>query len=182
MLKPAALTLGLATLLLTPAFAQKATPEQMGSAGQQDGMEVMHFQSNLGSFKIIPGKGHLECSFQGTFLISNLKGTHTVTGDVVNEYAGMDRTVYHGRGHVSVDGEWRALQWFGSDMTATWYGAGQIRLTGEFDRNLNTGEFWFDDPGDRQPWATNMQQFGLPVQRPGLRAGEKPIRKTSGEN
>ena len=30
MLKPTALSLGLATLLLTPAFAQKPTPEEMG--------------------------------------------------------------------------------------------------------------------------------------------------------
>ena len=182
MLKPTALSLGLATLLLTPAFAQKPTPEEMGGLGEREDYGIMHFNSNLGSFKTIPGKGRMEVSFTGTFLVSGLQGTHSVSGDLVKEFEGMERVLYHGTGTITVEGEWRALQWFGSNMTGTWYGAGQIRLTGEFDRDLNTGEYWFDDPGEKFPWSTNMQQFGIPRQRIGLRPGEVPIRKTEGGN
>jgi hypothetical protein len=182
MLKPTALTLGLATVLLTPALAQKATSGQMGGLGDRQDYATMHMQCNLGSFKIIPGQGRIEVSFTGTFMVSGLEGDHSVSGDLVKEFEGMERVLYHGTGTITVEGEWRALQWFGSNMSGTWYGAGQIRLTGEFDRNLNTGEYWFDDPNEKFPWSTNMQQFGIPLQRAGLAPGERPIRKTEGGN
>jgi hypothetical protein len=67
-------------------------------------------------------------------------------------------------------------------MAGTWYGAGQIRITGEFDKDLKTGEYWFEDPEDKGLWGTNMQQITVPPLRPGLSSGQKPIRKQPGEN
>ncbi len=180
MIRPAALTIGLATMLLTPAFAQKATPEQRGSFEEKPEFGTLHMTSNLGSFKIIPGKGRIDVTFTGTFLISGLKGERQVIGDLRKEFEGMEREVYHGTGRIVVEGEWRALQWFGSDMNAVWFGAGAIRVTGEFDKDLKTGEFWFDDPAQREYWATHLQQFFLPPFNPALQGGAQPTRRGSG--
>lgn len=181
MLRPVSLTLSLAFALLTPAFAQKASPEQMGKFQNKPGYGTLHLQSNLGSFKIIPGQGRIEVNFTGTFLVSGLKGTQTVTGDVKKEFEGMDRIVYHGTGKIVVEGEWRSLHWFGSDMNAVWYGSGAIRISGEFDKDLKTGTFWYDDPEDIGYWTTNMVQFTLPPFNPTGSAGT-PTRRGSGGN
>lgn len=130
----------------------------------------MHMQSNLGSFKIIPATddrgnpdaGRLEFSFTGTVLISKLDGKATVSEGVRKEFDDLDRVVFHGTGSIVIDGKWRAVQWFGGDMEAVWYGRGIARMVGEFDRNLETGNYWFDDPVSKQSWMTQIREIHLP--------------------
>ncbi|HXH62342.1 MAG TPA: hypothetical protein VNI20_13425 [Fimbriimonadaceae bacterium] len=163
MLRPTALALGVIVTLVTPAFAQKATPEQMGNLGDKSDYGTMHFNSNLGSFRMIDGEGRVEIDFTGTILVNKLQGSVQVSGNLKKEFDGMKRTVYHGTGHMVVSGQFRAIQWFGSDMTGVWYGKGIIRLLGEFDRNLSTGEYWYDDPVDKGEWpSVNTFDYYVP--------------------
>lgn len=131
---------------------------------------TMHMQSNLGSFKIIPATddrgnpdaGRLEFSFTGTVLISKLVGKATVSDGVRKEFDDMNRVVYHGTGSIIIEGNWRAVQWFGGDMEAVWYGRGIARMVGEFDRNLEVGSYWFDDPVAKRSWLTHIREVTLP--------------------
>ena len=183
-LRPTFLSIGIAAVLLTPALAQKATPEQMGQTGERADFSTIHMESNLGSFKILDGEGRCEFSFTGSVLVSglNAEGQVEVTPGVTVEFSGLNRTVYHGTGRMVVSGTWRALQWFGTDMTGVWYGAGIIRITGEFDRDLNTGTYWYSDPEDRGSWPTNMVQLELPEKQFGIIKGVTPRRRDGGED
>lgn len=139
------------------AFRQGVTPNP------DRAYATMHLRTNLGSCRFIDGEGKIQMSFTGTILINKLNGTHTVTGNVTREFADKDRIVYVGTGTLTVQGSWRAVQWFGSNMRAIWYGAGIVRLAGEFDRNLRTGEVWYDDPEFRDFWpGQGTREFLLP--------------------
>ncbi len=187
-LRPAILTLGLATALLTPAFAQKATPEQMGRKAGNPEFATLHLTCGLGSFKTRPKnpvgfvEGRMEITFTGSILVNGLKGNIEVSPGLSKEFDDLGRQIYHGTGRLVVDGEWRGLQWFGSDMQAVWYGSGLISLVGEFDKNLNTGEFWFDDPTAKGIWNSHMTTVQLPEQRLGVTPGVVPTRKGEGGN
>lgn len=176
--------MGIAAVLLTPALAQKATPEQMGLIAERADFSTLHMESNLGSFKIYPGQGRCEFSFTGTVLVSGLNddGYVEASPGVIVEYTGLNRTVYHGTGSIVVSGKWRALQWFGTDMSGVWYGQGMMRIIGEFDRDLNTGTYWYSDPSDVGNWPTNMIELVLPERRFGETQGIVPRRRGGGEN
>jgi len=132
------------------------------------GFGTIHFQTRLGSFKIIDGRGRVEFDFNGTVMISELKGKFDVTGKVRKEYDKHDRVIYTGIGHVVVTGEWRGIQWFGKDLKAVWYGAGMIRLSGEFDKDQKTGDVWYDDPAKVNYWpGGNTMDLPNPQVRPG---------------
>jgi len=176
--------MGIATVLLTPALAQKATPEQMGQFGERADYSTIHMESNLGSFKILNGQGRCEFSFTGSVLVSGLSpdGHVETSPGVTVEFSGLNRTVYHGTGHMVVSGTWRALQWFGTDMSGVWYGQGVMRIIGEFDRDLNTGTYWYSDPTDTGNWPTNMMELTLPERRLGGAQGIVPRRRGGGED
>lgn len=170
-----------AAALLTVALAvpQEATPEQRGKWPVSNEYAAVHFDAGIGSFRNIDGKGRFEVNFRGTILISKLKkgGTITATGNLKKEYEGMDRVIYTGQGKVVVDGEWRVIQWFGTDMSGHWYGRGVMRVIGEFDKNLNTGHYWYTDPENKVVWfATSVMLVELPS-RQMLQGSVKPIRK-----
>ena len=121
-----------------------------------DKIGTMHFQANVGSFKLIDGKGHAEVSFTGTILVSKYKGKPiVVTGNVRQEYKDKDREIWFGTGKFIVDGQWHGIQWFGKDMVGVWTGAGLIRIAGEFDKNLDTGTYWYGDSTEKKPWYAN---------------------------
>jgi hypothetical protein len=145
-------------------YAQVATPEQMGAYANKEGFATFHMQTKLGSFKFIDAEGRADVSFSGTLLITK----HTdgefriVEGKLRKEYDKNGRTVYTGKGRVIVTGKWRGLQWFGSDMTSVFYGHGFVRLTGEFDRNLKTGDYWFDDTEKMAFPSSNVMSLPIP--------------------
>ncbi|MBX3111493.1 MAG: hypothetical protein KF857_05730 [Fimbriimonadaceae bacterium] len=146
------------------AHAQAATPEQMGDFAGKPGMAVMHLQTNLGSFKVIDGKGRIDVTFTGTVLVTKYNGKELqVSGKVRKEYDKNGRTLFTGTGRIVASGEWRGFQWFGKNMSAVWYGSGAIRLAGEFDRNFKTGDYWYDNAEEKQAFpATSVLTVYLP--------------------
>ncbi|MCG9895488.1 MAG: hypothetical protein MH204_08440 [Fimbriimonadaceae bacterium] len=144
-----------AALLAGTALAQPATEAQRAGVTPQPGFGTLHLEAALGSFRLIDGQGRVQVSFEGTVLVSQVQGTVTATGAVRKEFEDAGRAVYHGRGTIVVVGKWRAIQWFGGNMRAVWYGTGLARITGEFDRNQNSGAYWYDNPARRQPWFPN---------------------------
>lgn len=174
--------------LLSPAFGQKATVEQMGAFGPNPGYGTLHLKTNLGSFRVMPGdplgkaEGRFELVFKGAVLVSQLDGTIDVGPGVVKEFDAKDRQVYHGSGRIVVSGKWRALQWFGDGLDAVWYGKGIIRLTGEFDKALSTGEYWFNDPENKGAWTTTGMELTVPERQIGVAEGVVPTKKGGGGN
>lgn len=170
-----------AAALSGAALAQPATPEQRAGVTPQPNFGTLHLQARLGSFRLIDGQGRVNMTFRGTVLVSNLRpGGRIIPGPgVVKEHESADKTrqVFHGTGSIVVIGQWRAVQWFGGDMRAVWYGAGLARITGEFDSNLDPGFYWYDDPSDKRFWFPNS---AVTVTLPGFvqgRTGVTPIRR-----
>lgn len=137
----------------TPA-APPAAPAKTGT---------IHFRTTLGSFKFINGSGKVSVSFTGSFLVSGLQGTVSTSGNLRKEYDEKNRQVYFGTGTIVVNGQFRALQWFGRNMQGDWTGNGRARFVGEFDRNLKTGEFWYDNNPEREQWGT-FREVDVPPQ------------------
>ncbi|MCW5939118.1 MAG: hypothetical protein KF884_03735 [Fimbriimonadaceae bacterium] len=162
--------LSLATLTAS-AWCQPATEAQKAGVTDPTGLDIMHFTTRLGSFKILDGKGRLEFSFTGTVLLSNVKGQSSVTGRVRREMTREGREVWTGTGRVVVVGEWRGVQWFGRDLTGFWFGAGVIRFAGEFDRNLETGRYWYEDPSNPMYWPGGTT---VDIPHPPFRDGANP--------
>ncbi len=127
------------------------------------GNGTIHFESKLGSVKIYNGTGNVEFSFKGTVLVNGLTGDATITGNVKKEYEARDKKAYFGSGKIKVTGTWKTIQWFGSDITGVWVGHGGIFFYGEYDKDLQTGFFWFDnDVANKQPWRTGGFQQLVP--------------------
>lgn len=123
----------------------------------------LHLQTNIGSFKLIDGVGRVEISFTGSMLVSRLKGKVTPSAGIRKEYDSKDKQVYHGSGSIVIDGEFRGIQWFGTNMKGIWRGRGVARITGEFDQNLETGYYWYaKDPSRRIPWS----MYGMTIMNP----------------
>lgn len=171
--------LSLLLLLLVPAslFAQGAN----GRFGN------MFFNANVGSFKILgPGddmaEGTLTFNCKGSVLISGLQGTVTAQGlrrEINDEKLG--KQVYFGQGKMTIKGKWNGIQFFGRDLRATWNGFGIIRLFGEFDKNLSTGEYWFSNDPERKPWFNGgMTLTNPPAQRTGATGVKPRVRDNKG--
>lgn len=130
------------------------------------GGKTLNFKCNLGSFKLLPksgmADGHIEMSFTGTLLVSQFDGKITVSGNLKKEFEGYGRAAYFGTGKVVIDGKFRGVQWFGSGLSGKWTGNGVARLYGEFDRNLDTGKYWYENLNDVKPWGT----YGLTAEVP----------------
>jgi hypothetical protein len=124
--------------------------------------------TKVGSFKILPRgdvnpSGTLTMSFVGSVLISELKGTVVPEGNVRKEYDNIakGKQVWFGTGKLTIDGSFGAVQWFGRDLNAKFSGNGYMRLYGEFDKNLQTGYYWFD-PTSKKYWGNYGTSFGVP--------------------
>lgn len=153
------------------AVAQTPSVNWKPKAG--DPVDTIFMETNLGSFRLINGKGRVEFSFTGTVLVSGLKGTVTPTGNVRKEYDKNGRVAYFGTGKMVVDGEWRAVQWFGRNMKGTWWGAGIVRMYGEFDSKLDTGLYWFASDPEKKYWSPYGTERVFPLPKTGRDA--KPI-------
>jgi hypothetical protein len=163
-------------------FAQKATPEQMGSFAGKEGLGTFHMQTKLGSFKLIDCEGRLDVKFSGTLLVSQLEGgtMQVLEGKLRKEYDKSGRAVYTGAARIVVSGKWRGIQWFGSDMNATFYGRGFARITGEFDRNLKTGDYWYED-GEKMAFpSSSVMSMPVPQANYGADTKLKPTPRVGG--
>jgi hypothetical protein len=109
-----------------------------------------------------PASGKVEIQFTGSVLVSDLQGDLTVSPGLIKEYQGHGKVVYFGTGTLTVDGKFRGLQWFGRDMSGKWVGRGVVRLFGEFDKNLHTGDYWFEDETRKIAWGQGGQTVVLP--------------------
>jgi hypothetical protein len=156
------------------AAAMMATvPAKAGAFGGFDTVNgnVAHFETKIGSFKgigsdAVPVQGKLDLSFNGTVLISGLdpKATLKMTGTVHKEYEIKDHTkqVYFGNGTLAITGKLRAIQFFGKDLKGRFEGIGVFRLFGEFDRNLETGFWWYEGSSEKHAWGTGGMQIITP--------------------
>jgi hypothetical protein len=166
---------------------QVTVPTPHGATG------TLHFQTAIGSFKTISSFGKIVMDFKGSVMLSSYKastpgmfGTSVqgqdlpkIEGDVKLQFEGHNRLVYFGSGRLTIDGAWRAIQWFGRDLKATWTGAGMIRLVGEFDKDLNTGTFTYDDPKAIHYWPTSVTPTQLP--EPKSSANIQPMERTGSQ-
>jgi hypothetical protein len=163
-------------LLLLPVFA---TPQIPAAKPAGDTGEIV-LNAALGSFKIVsPGErnayGKLEMNFKGTVLLVGYKPNAPiqVSGNVRKEYDNKDRdrVLYHGQGRIVLDGTYKAIQWFGRDLSARYNGMGIFRLYGEFDKKGMTGTYQIT--GDKQRyWGSGGTTFAVP--RPDLAPSVKP--------
>lgn len=143
----------------------------------------VHFHTKVGSFKMLgvnaePAEGRIEINFTGSLLVTG-KPKIEATGALRKEYErkDKDKVVYHGTGKVIIDGKFWGIQWFGRDMSAVWHGFGVARLYGEFDKDLNTGEYWYEDqPAKVGYWGTQ----GAAIQNPPARGSGGPVPRERG--
>lgn len=163
-------------LLLLPVLATPQTPpaKPAGETGE------MVFSAAIGSFKLVsPGDrnafGKLELNFRGTVLLVGHKPTSPIqiSGNVRKEYDNKDRerVLYHGQGRIVLDGSYKAVQWFGRDLSARYNGMGIFRLYGEFDKKGMTGTYQIT--GDKlRYWGSGGMTVVVP--NPTLAPSAKP--------
>lgn len=146
-----------------------------GQAKKDIPFGLVNFSCRIGSFRFYNATGTVHLHFKGTVLIRDLKGPAPVlAGNVKQEYPapgkdGHGRVAYFGDGDITVNGHWDSMLWFGRDLTGSWNGNGGARLYGEYDKNMETGWYWFgSDVGDRRPWRIGgPAEFMLPPYGPG---------------
>ena len=167
------------------AFCQPPTDADKAGVVNDKSYGIVHLQSNLGSFKLRDGVGKVVLKCSGTVLISRLEahgGTFNkkdiqVTGNLKEEYRGHDKVLYTGTGTLVILGRFRGIQWFGTDMTCTWYGFGLVQVTGEFDKNLDTGSYWYDDARLKRPWFVGGVTT-VPLNSDQMSLAVKPIERS----
>ncbi len=144
----------------TPAAATQASAGETGT---------IDFRSKVGSFKIlspnsdVKARGRITMSFSGSVLVVGLDGNVTPGSGVRLQYKddAHARQTFFGKGTLTVDGRWRAIQFFGRDFSGHWDGMGIMRLYGEFDDKLETGTYVIkgDEP---RPWGNGGMTVVLP--------------------
>lgn len=144
--------------MVAAAVPQPATPEQRGGLPVNNDLATLHFQTNLGSGRAIRGSGRIQINVKGTVVLRHFKGTEQITGTLRKEFEDKDYKTYHGQGTITLQGEWTTVYFFGTQISGVWYGRGLMRVTGEFDQNLNTGTYWYDDVNQKYyyPSSTTM--------------------------
>ena len=166
MVRATLIILSLATAATS--WGQIATAAQRGTFPLDKKYGTLHFNANIGSYKVINGEGRIEMALTGTIVIINYKGnTIQVSGNMQKQYDKDGRVGYIGTGRVVLNGTWRGVQVFGRGLQAVWYGLGSVRLRGEFDKNLNTGQYWYDDSTEKEYWyAQGVLEARLPKPKP----------------
>lgn len=144
------------SLVFCSAFAQSGTT----------GPDKVNFKTNIGSFKILgggetPATGLLDITFTGTVLVSYFEGTITAGPGVRKEFTKGKKQVYFGSGRITLDGKFRGAQFFGRNLSGSFKGFGVMRLYGEFDSKLETGEYWYEGK-DHLPWGTGGMTANVP--------------------
>src|SRR4029077_2172008 len=102
----------------------------LGQAKNQD-IDTLHLKTTLGSFKFFNGKGTIHLKFKGTVLVTYLHGTVAFGGTVRKEFPvpqvgkaaardGGARQAFHGDGDITINGDFKSVQWFGRDLDGTW--------------------------------------------------------------
>jgi hypothetical protein len=180
-----ALVLGCAALALQkpapPATATAAPPTAIPAAAlammpKPALGDTLRAVTHIGSFKIVPKgeelpSGRLEFSFSGTVLVSGLDPASylKVTGNVRKEYESKPngKDVYFGNGKILIVGKFRNCEWFGRNLDFTFKGSGVVRIIAEFDKNGDTGTFWYD-PTEKSPLQVNLLPLEVPKNRGGL--------------
>lgn len=146
-------------------FTTKAPPP----ITETSAVGTVDFWTKIGSFKIaspdtnIKARGKITMSFQGTVLVVGLEGSAIPGPGVKVQYddAKHARKVYFGRGTLTVDGKWRAMQFFGRDFKGSWTGMGIMRMYGEFDDKLDTGTYIVKGR-PKEAWGNGGRQITLP--------------------
>jgi len=159
-LQPSRALLGLFALSLgTVALAQQPT-------------DTLYLQTGVGSFKLLPPgpdktRGTLDIDFEGTIMVSGLTGTATPGAGVRLELERKDhnRQVYFGKGHIRISGEFRAIQFFGRNLKGSYNGVAVARLYGEFDKNMETGYYWYASQPEKQDWGAYGRTLVCPPQK-----------------
>jgi len=145
----------------------------------------VNFHTNVGSFKLLGSdprlvEGKLEFNFKGTVLVSNLEKGSTVIlgGDVRKEYEtdDKDKVLYFGKGKITILGRFRAVQFFGQNLSGRFFGWGIFRFYGEFDKKLDTGTYQVDGA---QPYPFGTGGATVNVSGSGV-AGKVKIKKVGG--
>jgi hypothetical protein len=163
----------LMTIALSQGGTQKSTKKPDGAAPAKPVIDLtsskygtLILETKLGSFKLLPkfesAEGRIDLNFTGTVLLAKFNGTVEKSGNLKLEYKGMDREVYFGTGRIVATGKFRAVQWFGRDLKGKFTGDGAVRLYGEFDQNLETGWYWYEDEQRKQPWGTYGSLIEIP--------------------
>ena len=153
------------------------SPRLMGAAMCSSQSDVLTLQTRIGSFKLIDGQGSVSFSFEGTVLLANVEGDVKIEGAVKKEFDDpkLKRKTYFGKGKITIVGKWRGIQWFGGNMRDTIKGKSIVRMVGEFDKNLDTGFYWYgNEVAERTPWFTSGMTITVP-QDP--RMNPKPTRR-----
>jgi hypothetical protein len=164
-----------------PANAPQAGPAIPASAMAMmpapEASDLVFIKSGVGSFKVVPKgpgappAGRLEFSFSGTVLITGLEpGSFLQTsGNVRREYQNekFAKQVYFGRGKILIVGKFRNCEWFGRDLDLKFKGSAIFRMISEFDKNLNTGEFWYEGDRKHVPLQTSL----IPIYVPKAKGG-----------
>lgn len=159
-------TVAAALAALLGAVASAQTPT---SAPAKD---TIYMTTTVGSFKFIapsekPTNGTMDIDFEGTVMVSGLVGS-VVPGAGVRleiERKDHDRQVYFGKGHLHVAGDFRAIQFFGRNLKGSFTGTAVARLYGEFDKNMETGYFWFASDPKKVDWGANGHNVNIPPQQ-----------------
>lgn len=162
-------------------LAQGDKPTTRAAVPNDPNIGEINLTTRIGSFKLLDGIGRVEVSFTGTILVSQLKGTVTTSGNLRKEYTSKTKEAWHGTGKIVIDGEFRAVQWFGTNLSGKWRGRGTARIYGEFDTNLETGYYWYsNDPSRKIPWSMYGMTIYLPEMQTGG-SGQPVERKPSGK-
>jgi hypothetical protein len=137
--------------------------------------DTLHVETHIGSFKMVPKgpsypAGKLEFTFQGTVLVSGLVPGSVLqtSGDVHEEFNNKEhgKQVFFGRGKLLIVGSFRNCEWFGRDLNLTFTGSAIIRIIAEFDKNRDTGLFWFD-PAQKLPLQVTLLPLEIPKPQTG---------------
>lgn len=172
----ALITLGaLSVIAVGVVWAQSEAPKMpdLTKMTTSNEMDDLYFNTKVGSFKILPRgnvmpSGSLSMTFTGSVLISGLEGDVQATGSVRREYWQKEhnKEVWFGTGKLVIKGKFLNVQWFGRDLNAELHGNGILRLYGEFDKNLDTGYYWFDK-ADKKYWGNYGTTVVVPEQKMG---------------
>ncbi len=131
--------------------------------------DTLFFSTLVGSFKLLPPgpdttHGTLDMEFNGTVMVSGLTGQVTPGPGVRLELSRPEhkRQVYFGKGHIRVTGEFRAIQFFGRNLKGSYQGVAVARLYGEFDKNMETGYYWYSSAPTKQDWGSYGRTLIVP--------------------